>query len=71
MSKRKCGDGHAYWLVFVDDLFPQESTKTCSACNETQDLSGSRNFCPECGRKMFGERRIDINAAIEFYNKGF
>ena len=71
MSKRKGGDGHTYWLIYIDDLFPVESTKTCSACNVTQDLSGSTNFCPACGRKMVGEKRIDINEAIKFYNKGF
>lgn len=44
---------HARWIKHPDELFPMESTQTCSNCNQSELMTISNdNYCPNCGAKM-------------------
>jgi rubrerythrin len=44
---------HARWIKHPDELFPMESTQTCSNCNQSEFIFISNdNYCPNCGAKM-------------------
>lgn len=45
---------HGWWKVFYEDLQEQLSGYQCSACGYPffGRISGSYNFCPNCGAKM-------------------
>ena len=41
------------WIKHPDELFPMESTQTCSNCNQSEFMFISNdNYCPACGAKM-------------------
>ena len=45
---------HGWWKVFYENLQEQLSGCQCSVCGYTffGRISGSHNFCPNCGAKM-------------------
>lgn len=62
--KKKNGE----WIFDIDDLFPEESTQTCSICHATQFTSIiNDNYCPNCGTKMknnYDKRLQDLESNI-------
>ena len=59
---------HGYWIEndyrsfdgFETVVYPNEALK-CSECshNFKKELLWRKNYCPECGAKMDGERKCD------------
>ena len=49
---------HARWIQYGPDLHGTEPLE-CSACNYIFGRIYPRNYCPNCGAKMDGERRDD------------
>ena len=56
---------HGYWKKtqgevgnpFNNQVFDTIDFLVCSVCNEVFDVSEARNYCPNCGAKMDGERK--------------